>query len=129
MRGGFASAARIALGSVRLANGTAALLAPDAAAKRLGVEPLANPAAVYVVRMFGIRTVLLGYELFTHDRAARARALRLAPVIHATDAAAAILAGASGRLPRRAAAVATAISTVNTVLALTATRAARGRTR
>src|SRR5512135_996160 len=110
----------MALASVRLVNGTAALLAPDASARRLGVDPLANPAAIYVVRMFGIRTALLGYDLFARDERARRRALSIAPVVHVTDAMAAVLAGASGRLPRRAAALATAISTVNTLLALAA---------
>lgn len=120
-----AQLARLTLGAIRLANGTGALLAPEAVGRRLGVDPAANPAAPYVTRLFGIRTVLLGYDLLRGDEATRRRALRVAPLIHATDTAAAVLAGVSGALPRRAALTAAAISSTNTVLALVAQRAMR----
>jgi hypothetical protein len=50
----------------------------------------------------------------------RAHSLRVAPVIHALDATAALIAGERGQLPRRAATTAAIISTVNTVLAIVA---------
>jgi hypothetical protein len=117
-------AARLALGSIRLVNGAGALLVPEAVGRKLGVDPDANPSAPYVTRLFGVRTVLLGYELLQRDERARRRALRVAPLIHASDTAAAIIAGWTGALPRRAAITAAVISSVNTVLALTARRSA-----
>jgi hypothetical protein len=75
---------------------------------------------VYALRLFGIRTVIVGAELLARPSAHRHRAVRLAPLIHASDTAAAYLAGRHGHLPPRAARTAVAVSGVNTVLALVA---------
>jgi hypothetical protein len=112
--------ARITLSAIRLFNGTAALFAPAALLRRLGVDPEANSAALYALRMFGVRTVLIGAQLLLRNGGLRAHSLRVAPVIHVLDAAAAMIAGAQGQLPRRAASTAALISTVNTVLAVVA---------
>ena len=112
--------ARVLLGLIRLVNGTAALLAPEPIGRRLGIEPAENPAASYVTRLFGIRTMLIGYDLLQRDEQVRRRALRIAPLIHASDTAVAIVAGAAGKIPPKAARTTTAISATNTVLALTA---------
>ena len=112
--------ARIALASIRLFNGAAALFAPATLARRLGVDPEANRAALYVLRMFGVRTVLIGAQLLLRDEGVRSHSLRVAPVIHAVDAAAALIAGDRGHLPRRVSTTAALISTVNTILAVIA---------
>jgi hypothetical protein len=112
--------ARIALASIRLFNGAAALFVPATLARRLGVDPEANRAALYVLRMFGVRTVLIGAQLLLRDEGVRSHSLRVAPVIHAVDAAAALIAGDRGHLPRRVSTTAALISTVNTVLAVVA---------
>ena len=112
--------ARVTLAGIRLFNGVAALFVPAALARRLGVDPEANPAAIYVLRLFGTRTILIGVQLLLRDGELRAHSLRVAPTIHALDAAAALLAGERGQLPRRAATTAAIISTVNTVLAIIA---------
>lgn len=112
--------ARILLSAIRLFNGIAALFAPATLLRRLGVDPEANPAALYTFRMFGVRTVLIGAQLLLRNGGLRAHSLRVAPVIHALDATAAMIAGARGQLPRRAATTAALISTVNTVLAVVA---------
>jgi hypothetical protein len=112
--------ARITLSAIRLFNGIAALFAPAALLRRLGVAPEANPAALYALRMFGVRTVLIGAQLLLRNEGLRAHSLRVAPVIHVLDATAAMIAGAQGQLPRRAATTAALISTVNTVLAVVA---------
>jgi hypothetical protein len=112
--------ARIALASIRLFNGAAALFAPATLARRLGVDPEANRAALYVLRLFGVRTVLIGAQLLLRDEGVRSHSLRVAPVIHVLDAAAALIAGDRGHLPRRVATTAALISTVNTVLAVVA---------
>ena len=112
--------ARITLAGIRLFNGVAALFVPARLARRLGVDPGANPAALYALRLFGVRTVLIGAQLLLRDSGMRAHSLRVAPVIHALDATAALIAGERGQLPRRAATTAALISTVNTVLAVIA---------
>jgi hypothetical protein len=114
--------ARIALGTVRSFNGLAALFMPRKMVQRLGVDPDANGAAIYVLRMFGVRTVFLGAELFLLEGARRQEALRNGVVIHASDATAAAIAGIRRQLPRKVAAVAFVISSLNTVLAIVALR-------
>ncbi|MBA2463202.1 MAG: hypothetical protein H0V45_15805 [Actinobacteria bacterium] len=115
--------ARIALASIRLFNGTAALVAPAAVARKLGVDPETNAGALYMTRLFGVRTVLIGRDLLRRDEGLRGQALRVAPLIHVTDAVVAVIAGVQRQLPPRAATTAAIISTTNVVLAL----AARGK--
>ena len=112
--------ARITLAGIRLFNGVAALFVPATLARQLGVDPAGNPAALYALRLFGVRTVLIGAQLLLRDGGVRAHSLRVAPAIHALDASAALIAGERGQLPRRAATAAAIISTVNTVLAIVA---------
>ena len=115
--------ARYALAAIRLVNGGAALFTPEQLAKRLGADPKANGAVVYALRMFGVRTVVIGTELLVLRGEALDRSLRKGILIHASDTVAAAAAGAKGYLPPRTAALTTLISTVNTGLAI----AARGR--
>ena len=112
--------ARITLAGIRLFNGVAALFVPATLARGLGVDPEANPAALYALRLFGVRTVLIGAQLLLPDDGVRSHSLRVAPAIHALDASAALIAGQRGQLPQRAATMAAVISTVNTVLAIVA---------
>ncbi len=108
--------ARIALAGIRIANGAAALLAPRLLTRRLR----ADDAAVYPFRLFGIRTIVIGADLLLRDEEVRDHALRLALLIHASDAVSAVVAGARRQVPVRSAATAAAISSVNTALALVA---------
>ena len=123
-----ADTARIALGCVRLTMGTAGLLAPDLVLRRLQADPAEQRAARHPLRMFGIRTVLIGVDLLRSDGPERRHAQLVAPVIHGSDTASAVLALRRGELPRRGAAVAAAISAVNLVLSLAALRPPAGRT-
>jgi hypothetical protein len=109
--------ARITLAGIRLFNGVAALFVQATLGRRLGVDPDANPAALYALRLFGVRTVLIGAELLLRDGGLRAHSLRVAPAIHALDATAALIASERGQLPQRAATTAALISTVITVIA------------
>jgi hypothetical protein len=110
--------ARILLACIRLFNGLAALLAPQVLAGRLGIDADTNPAALYVLRMFGIRTVLIGADLLLQKGERRREALRLGIIVHASDTLAAYLAGRSGKLPSNTSKMIVAISAVNTALAL-----------
>src|SRR6476646_976534 len=109
--------ARVALALIRIGNGSAALVAPTVLTRNLGVARTQNPAIDYVFRMFGIRTVLIGCELLLPDGEVRAAAVRVAPVIHASDTAAAALAGLTRQIPVRSAVIATSISAVDAALA------------
>lgn len=114
--------ARRLLGVIRLVNGTIALLAPRWLLTMFRVDPDSQGVAIYAFRLFGVRTILLGLDLVTAEGEALEHAVRRAPVIHATDTAAAVLAGLSGELPKRAAITATLISAINTKLAFAARR-------
>jgi Animal haem peroxidase len=112
--------ARYALAAIRLFNGGAALFTPEKLARRLGTDPEAGGAVIYALRMFGVRTIVIGAELlFLRDKELE-RALRNGVLIHASDTVAAAAAGAKGYLPPRTAALTTLISTVNTGLAIAA---------
>jgi hypothetical protein len=114
-------AVRTLLAAIRIANGAVALVAPATLARRLGVDPDENPAMLYVLRMFGIRTVVIGRDLLAGDE----RAARAAVLVHASDTLAAAGAAASGTLPRRTGVLITSISALNTALALALRRSAR----
>jgi hypothetical protein len=113
--------ARILLAGIRLFNGLTALLVPGFLARQLGIDPEKNPGVLYVFRMFGIRTVLIGAELLMQTGDRRAEALRRAILIHASDTLAAFLATLSGQFPKRGRVIVW-ISAVNTLLALIANR-------
>ena len=88
------STARYTLAAISLFNGGAALSAPEQLARRLGDDPQTDGAVIYVLRMFGIRTLVIGTELLVLRRHPR-----LAGV---AGAAAALGAGlAAGALLRR----------------------------
>jgi hypothetical protein len=114
--------ARISLAAIRLFNGATALFAPGVLAARTGVPAAADDPVLYPWRMFGIRTLLIGSDLLTRKREVRRHALRVAVIVHATDTASAFAALRSGQVPRKTAATATAISSLNTLLALLARR-------
>ena len=118
--------ARFALGGVRLIAGTTGLLAPGMIISRFGGgNPASNPAAIYGLRLFGIRTVLIGADLFRLHGDELDRALRAAPIIHASDTATVLaLLGNKQLSPDRARPLAL-ISGLNTVLAVTAYLASR----
>jgi hypothetical protein len=112
--------ARLLLAAIRLFNGTAALFATHRLARQLGVKPEDNQAIIYVLRMFGIRTIFLGLELLVRDGDALDDALHRGIMIHASDMTAAALAWSYGYLPPRTGKTTTLISAFNTLLALIA---------
>lgn len=113
-----------ALAAIRLVNGTLGLLAPHVLAKRTGTDPTSTES-YYAFRMFGVRTIVLGYDLLTLTGADQERARTQAVLIHATDTASALLGGLRGDVPARVARTTVAISAVNTALAVVAKVAGR----
>lgn len=114
------SNAHFVLAAIRFLMGSMALLVPRSQVQRLDIDADKSPALLYFQRMFGIRTILIALDLVTGDEEDRRRALRRSPMIHASDAAAAALAGRSGNLPPGPARMTVAISLVNLLLALIA---------
>lgn len=118
-------AARYTLAAIRVINGGLALIAPGVIIGRFGEQPAGSSAATYGLRMFGIRTVLLGVDLATLSGEPLRRALREAVLIHATDTATVVLLGVTGRAKPRTAIPLALISLTNTALATTACLAER----
>lgn len=107
---------------MRLVNGALGLLAPRLLLTRLGTDPRVDRSGVYPFRMFGVRTVLLAGDLLLLRGAELRRARRTAVVVHLTDTVSAATAWRRGDLPSSAGRTATAISALNTALALAALR-------
>jgi hypothetical protein len=116
------NAARRTLGFIRIVNGGAGLLAPEYLLRKLGVDTTTDHSGAYPFRMFGIRTALIGLDLWFLTGEDLRRATRMAVVIHASDTVSAAATTVRGDLPRRQGLVATAISAVNTGLAIAAAR-------
>ena len=114
--------ARKTLGAIRIVNGTAGLLAPEYLMRRLGVDTTTDHSGAYPFRMFGIRTVLIGLDLWLLTGDDLRRATRMAVVIHAADTLSAAATTVRGDLPRKQGLVVTGVSAVNTGLAIAAAR-------
>ena len=121
-----ATAARYTLGGIRILNGGLGLLAPEFIIRRFGDEkPDANPAAVYGLRLFGIRTILLGLDLFRLRRPELDRATRAAVLIHASDTVTVLVLKQRRQLGADRARPLLLISGLNTLLAVVAATASR----
>ena len=118
--------ARYALGAVRVVNGVLGLVAPTFIARRLGDDqPERNAAAIYGIRLFGVRTIVIGLDLFRPPGEARDRAVRVAPLIHGSDTATVLTLQRRKLLPPQMARPLAAISGINTVLAVLAVLGSR----
>jgi hypothetical protein len=119
--GTVATVTRYALGGIRIVNGTLGLLAPAAIQKRLGdAAPDRNAAAIYGLRLFGIRTVVIGADLLLLRGDALSHAVRSAPIIHASDTATVLALQRRKQLVPELARPLALISGLNTALAVTA---------
>src|SRR5437588_13039162 len=92
----------------RSAIGAGAWLAPRLSARLLGLDPEGNPQAPYLGRLFGVRDVALGFGLSSSLGAERQQWLRIGVACDLADAAAGVLAGRAGELPKRATLLVTA---------------------
>jgi hypothetical protein len=100
----------IVQGLVRLrgAVGAGAWLAPRFSGRLFGLDPEANPQAPYLGRLFGARDVALAVGLSASTGSERAHWLRLGIACDLADAAAGVLAGLRGELPKRSTVLVTA---------------------
>lgn len=99
------SVARSLLGSMRLVIGVGGLLAPRFGARVFGLQPERNPGLPYTMRLFAVRDAAMGAGLIAADPRDRHRWLDLGIASDVSDVGAALLAGRSGALPKRAAAM------------------------
>jgi len=113
------SAALRALAVIRIVNGLLALLFPAVLVRRTSEDP-SDKSPYYAFRMFGIRTVVIGADLLFLHGAALEHATQEAVIIHSSDTVCAVIGGLRGDLPRRAAHITVAISSLNTALAVLA---------
>ena len=124
--GKLGTGARYTLGAIRVVNGALGLLMPAVIIRRLGGnDPQGDAAAIYGLRLFGVRTIVLGADLFLLRKRALRGALRSAVLIHGSDTATVLSLWRNKQLsPERARPLAL-ISGANTALAVTAFLASR----
>ena len=94
--------------AVRTAIGVGPWIAPRLSARLFGLDPEGNPQAPYLGRLFGVRDVALGFGLSSSRGAERQQWLRIGVACDLADAAAGVLAGRAGELPKRATLLVTA---------------------
>ena len=114
------SKARYVLAAIRIVNGLLALVAPSLIIKRFGQDPDKDAAAIYGLRLFGVRTMLIGADLISEHGQPLQHSINQAVIIHASDTLTAATLGTSGRLRPQMAVPITLISALNTALAVAA---------
>lgn len=117
--------ARYSLAAIRIVNGLLAFVAPSLIIKRFGEDPDKDAAAIYGLRLFGVRTVLIGADLISQRGEPLEHSLKQAVLIHASDTLTAAALGTSKRIRPQLAVPLTLISALNTALAVTAWRHVR----
>ncbi|HEY1590566.1 MAG TPA: hypothetical protein VGF81_02145 [Solirubrobacteraceae bacterium] len=108
--------------ATRAAIGSGAWLMPRFSGRLFGLDPDANPQAPYLARLFGVRDVVLGVGLNSSSGAERQQWLRLGVACDLADAAAGVLAGRSGALPKRATLLVTATALAAAAMGIAAMR-------
>lgn len=114
--------ARYSLAAIRIVNGLLAFVAPSLIIKRFGEDPDKDAAAIYGLRLFGVRTVLIGADLISQRGEPLEHSLKQAVLIHASDTLTAATLGTSKRIRPQMAVPLTLISALNTALAVMAWR-------
>jgi hypothetical protein len=85
---------------LRGALGVGVWIAPRLSGRLFGLNPDANPQAPYLGRLFGARDVALAYGLGTATGSQRSLWLRIGLACDLADAAAGVIAGRRGELPK-----------------------------
>jgi hypothetical protein len=101
-----------ALSGLRLAVGVGAWATPNVAGRLFGLDPVNNPQASYLGRLFGVRDLALAAGTLTSEGEARRRWLQLGLACDLADAAAGFIAGRTGVLPKPAAIMVTGAALV-----------------
>ena len=102
------------LAVTRVGVGTGAWIASGLAGRVLGLQSRGGSSDSFVLRLFAVRDAVLGLGVLRSTGAERRHWLQLGMVADGADAAAAVVAGAQGRIPRHVA-VASAIAAAGAV--------------
>lgn len=108
--------------ATRTAIGVGAWVAPKLSGRLFGLDPEANPQSPYLGRLFGVRDVALGFGLNASSGAERQQWLRIGVACDLADAAAGLLAGRAGELPKRASLLVTATALAAAAMGIAAMR-------
>ena len=95
--------AKLTLMGIRTVIGVLGWLFPSLTGRLFGIDPAKNPAAPYLGRLFAARELALVAPLLSEDEDVQRRSLQVGIAVDSADALAAVAAGASGALPKRAA--------------------------
>lgn len=106
-------AARL-LAVTRVGLGTGAWIAPGLAGRVLGLQSRGGSSDSFVLRLFAVRDGVLGLGVLRSSGAERGNWLQLGMLADGADAAASVIAGAQGRIPRHIA-VASAVTAAGAV--------------
>ena len=117
-----------ALNGLRFAVGAGAWAAPNLAGKAFGLDPDNNPQASYIGRLFGVRDVALAVGALGSTGEARRRWLQIGVAVDLADAAAGVIAGRTGVLPKQAAFMGTTVALLAAALGAVALAAENGET-
>lgn len=107
---------------VRGAIGAGSWLAPKLTGRLFGLDADANPQLPYVARLFGVRDAALAFGLATSSGSERSQWLRIGIACDLADAAAGVLAGRSGELPKLATVLVTGTAIGAAILGVVALR-------
>ncbi len=118
--------AKTSIIALRGALGVGAMLVPRPMGKLFGVDPSANPVAPYLMRLFGARELLMAWQMHTTADEDLEKVLSDAIPVDVADALASALGGASGYLPKRAAAMSGLSALAGVAHGVTVRRALRG---
>ena len=106
----------------RGAIGMAAWLAPRLSGRLFGLDPEGNPQAAYLGRLFGVRDVALGFGLSSSRGPERRQWLQIGVACDVADAAAGLLAGRAGDLPKRSTVLVTGTALLAAAMGVAAMR-------
>jgi len=96
-----------ALVGTRTAIGVSSWVAPGLAGRAFGLDVPGNPQAPYLARLFGVRDLALGVGIVRNSGEARRFWLKVGIACDLADAAAGVISGKDGSLPRVSAALVT----------------------
>lgn len=101
---------------MRLAIGAGAWLTPRLAGRLFGLDAAANPQSPYLARLFGVRDIALGWGALTSEGDTQRQWLAAGLACDLADAAAGVLGGRSGYLPKAASVLVTGTAVSAAVL-------------
>jgi len=101
-----------AISGLRAAVGVGAWATPNVAGKMFGLDPVNNPQASYLGRLFGARDLALAAGTLATEGSEQRRWIQIGLACDLADAVAGYIAGRTGVLPKPAAVMVTGVALV-----------------